>query len=358
MSDQTITIDDAFVPAGTTATAEPGQVFVDVGNRFGPGILDHHAPGTPGACTARLVLDYPQHVLSQVDATRRVTILTHQYPDLDAITGVRFARAQLRAETIDAAALEWVDYVEGIDRGHTRLDPARPINPYSVIMMRLARIAQSDGDADQISGRMLGAGLAFVDLILARRRVGFAVDSEAIVAAVPELAADVRAVVADRETYLTDRRRAEPLVCTLPRQDGNGVRSVSGLWIERPASVLFKSWARGDTQADSRPDGFIFTGVQLTDSRAILSVAPDGGVTLRGLGAVLEAAERTKRNRMGCPRAGPVRDGFDSPDPWYDGRSVFHGHTIVDAPMAGSVLSPSEVRLVFDDYLRRVGRGV
>jgi hypothetical protein len=352
-----IDVDFAFVPAGTMAEPSSGRLFVDVGNGFGPGLLDHHGPGTPGACTARLVLDHPEYVLSQVDASRTVTIFTHRYPDLDAISGVYLARAHLKAEPIDDAARVWAGYVDAVDQGYTRLDPAQPLNPYSVMMMRMARIAKGEGDADLISRRMLEAGLDLVALMLGRIREGRAVDSAAMVEGVSELSEDVQAVLADRAIYLTDLERAEQLVCGLPRQDGSGTASVPGIWVDRPQSELFKSWARGDTQADSRPDGYVFSGVQLSDSRAILSVAPDSGVTLKGLGPILEAAETAKRDRLGCPRTGANRKGFDSPDPWYDGRSAFHGYTIVDAPMAGTVLSPDEIRLAFDDYLRLIAEG-
>ena len=88
-----IRLDFEFVPAGTTAEPAPGRLFVDVGNGFGPGLLDHHAPGTPGTCSAQLALQHPRHVSSQVGASRQMTIVTHKYPDMDAISGVYFARA-------------------------------------------------------------------------------------------------------------------------------------------------------------------------------------------------------------------------------------------------------------------------
>ena len=354
---QSIDVDFEFVTAGTTAEPAPGRLFVDVGNGFGPGVLDHHAPGTPGACTAELALRHPEYVLSQVGAAGRVTIVTHQYPDLDAISGAYFALTHLRGQQPDAAARAWAAYVCAVDRGDTRLDPARPINPYSVLMMGLNRVADETEDESAASQRMLSFGLDFVETILCRTRQGVGLDDAALLEQVPDFAQDVRAVLDDHARYLDDLARADQFPCELPRQEGEGTLVVPGLWIERPRARLFKSWARGDTRDKARPNGYVFTGVQLSDARAILSVAPDSGVTLRGLGDFLESAETAKRARLGCPRTGPDREGFDSPDPWYDGRSPFHGYTIVDAPRAGTVLSPAEIRRAFEDFLAFVDRG-
>jgi hypothetical protein len=354
---QPVDVDFEFVPAGTTAEPESGRLFVDVGNAFGPGVLDHHAPGTPGTCTAVLTLEHPDFVLSQVGPTRRVTIITHRFPDLDAISGVHFALNHLRGQRPGPAARAWAAYVCAVDRGDTGLDPERPINPYSVLMMGLNRIADETGDESVASQRMLDFGLDFIETVLRRTRQGARVNDPALFEQMPDFAQDVRAVLQDHTRYLDDLARADQFVCDLPRQDDEGTLSVPGLWIQRPKARLFKSWARGDSRDKSRPNGYVFTGVQVSEDRAILSVAPDSGVTLRGLGGFLESAETAKRARLGCPRSGPDREGFDSPDPWYDGRSPFHAYTIVDAPRAGTVLSPAEIRRAFDEFRGAVARG-
>jgi len=301
-----------------------------------------------------LVLDHKDYVLSQAGASGRVTVVTHRYPDMDAISGVYFVNALLTGVTIDAAAREWADYVCGVDRGDTRLDPARPLNPYSVLMMRLSRAGEAAERADEISQVMLNEGLDFVDAILTRVRQGYSLREPAIVEQLPSLSGDVAAVLADHAAYLRDVERAERFLCPLPLDDGAGVASVPGIWVRQPEAELFKSWARGDVRDGSRPRGYVFTGVQLSAERAILSVAPNSGVTLLGLGDALESAEQAKRQQLGCPRTGSVREGFDSPDPWYDGRSALHGYTIVDAPRDGTVLSPEEIRRTFDEYLGEI----
>jgi len=344
-------IDFAFVKAGSDALPTPGRVYVDVGNRFADGVLDHHAPGTPAQCSAQLALDHLRHVWSQVGADGRVTILTHEYPDMDAVSGIYFARAHLLGEPLDAAARAWAGYACAVDRGYTRLDPSRPVRPYSVFMLHLRQASEGAEDAPAASRRSLQAGLWLVHTLLAQLRRGIALDDPAIVAGIGELDPSVQAVRADHAAYLRDLLRADCFHCRLPRADGRGLSSVPGIWIDRPRAALFKSWARGDRRAAARPDGFVFTGVQLSDERAILSVAPGSGVTLRGLGDRLEAAETRKRARLGRPRTGEHRPGYDAPDPWYDGRAPLHAYTIVDAPRAGTVLTAAEIRATFDQVL-------
>jgi hypothetical protein len=302
-------------------------------------------------------LEHRDYIVSQVHPAGPVTIVTHHYPDMDAISGAYFALSHLRGQPVDVAARAWAAYVCAVDRGHTGLDPARPVNPYSVLMMGLDRVGGDVEGEDAASRRMLDFGLDFIDILLQRARAGVALDDPALLERVPAFSRDVRAVLDDHARYLEDLARADQFVCELPGQEREGPLAVPGLWIERPEARLFKSWARGDSRATARPNGFVFTGVQLSDDRAILSVAPDAGVTLRGLGQLLEGAETAKRERLGCPRIGPNREGFDSPDPWYDGRSPFHGYTIIDAPRAGTVLSPAEIRRAFDCFLGFVAGG-
>jgi hypothetical protein len=76
---------------------------------------------------------------------------------------------------------------------------------------------------------------------------------------------------------------------------------------------------------------------------------------LRGLGGLLDAAEAERRravygsdDRVTDPATGVAkapRPGYTNADPWYDGRA--HGHTIVDAPRAGTLLTADEIEAIF-----------
>jgi hypothetical protein len=89
--------------------------------------------------------------------------------------------------------------------------------------------------------------------------------------------------------------------------------------------------------------------------RAILSVAPGGGVSLRGLGAILDQAESVARiarfqvdDRVVDPASGEprlARPGYANADPWYDGRG--HNGTIVDSPRSGTFLTADQIEEIF-----------
>jgi hypothetical protein len=42
------------------------------------------------------------------------------------------------------------------------------------------------------------------------------------------------------------------------------------------------------------------------------------------------------------------RSGYDNADPWYDGRA--HGHTIIDSPRSGTLLTADEVEAIFLEF--------
>jgi len=342
-----------FVAMGSVATAEPGKIYVDVGNGFEPGLLDHHHLLAPEKCAAALVLNTPEYVRSQVLSNPSpVQIITHLYPDMDAISGVYFARAYLQHQGPNlpqqSALSRWADYVCAVDRGETVLNPAQPITPYSVFMMSLHRAQQTHSESVPASAAMLEAGLALIDVVIAKLIAGQDM-------LMPDfwddiLPTEVAAVRDDHQRYLNDIQRAEQFECILPATNGKEVKKVPALWINQPSAILFKAWARGDARRADHKIGFVFTGVQLTPQRAILSVMPDSGVNLKGLGAALEKAEKAKREQIGQVRTGTNRPGYDSPDPWYDGRSPLHAYTIVDAPHGGSVLTEPEIRRVFEQW--------
>ncbi len=340
-----------FIPMGSVTSAEVGKIYIDVGNHFGPGVIDHHHATAPHTCSARLALDHPDYIHSQIrPALPEIQIITHWYPDLDAISGVYFARLHLQGLSPSPAHSLWADYVCQVDRGETVLDPAQPITPYLLFILSLQRASESDTDPKTISTAMLAEGLDFIDTVIAQLEAGNDLKSPDFFKECNHLQADIDAVRADWQHYLNDLKRAEQFECRLP--EGQGFKTVPALWIEGPTSSLFKAWARGDAKRAGQAPGFVFLGIQVNPQRAILSVMPDSGVTLKGLGEALEQAETTKRQQIGKIRTGKNRTGYDSPDPWYDGRSPLHAYTIVDAPHEGSVLSSTEIRQVFEQWIK------
>jgi len=341
-----------FVPMGFVATPELGKVYVDVGNAFCAGVLDHHHPDAPDACTAMLVLNHPEYVTNQV-VNGNLTIIPHQYPDLDAVTGAYFAGMHVQGDAIEPMHHDWAEYACRVDQGFTTLTPQQPMTPYSLFMMRMHLLREQLPDDDQLASRMiLDAGFDFLDVLFANLQSGGKLSDLHLGELSHVLAPEIEAIQHDLSLYQQDIQRANIFACELPLSNGKGTKEVAGLWIEKPASSMFKSWARGDAKLAGNDEGFVFLGIQVSDSRFILSVDPSSGVYLKGLGDLIEQAETEKRKELGEERVGENRPGYASPDPWYDGRSPLHNYTIIDSPRVGTVLSSKEVRDVFHQYTR------
>jgi hypothetical protein len=343
-----------FAPPGSMAEPGPGELYLDTGNRLAPGVIDHHQPDAPARCTSALVLERPELVLSQVSNLapgEPLTIVTHYAPDMDAVTAAVLVE-QVLAGSVSDAARRLADYVCRIDRGETRLNPAAPITAYT-IFLATARLAsdRAGDDTDSVAMAALEAGARLIRRLIEQLdREPDPAALEHALAQAPTWAAERELIYSDLARYRSDLATAERLRPALPRVDG-GLEPVPGLWVTQPTAMLFKAWARGDVEGAADPRGFVFLAVVLSPRRTILSVQPDQGVWLKGLGEALERAETAKRRQLGQERRGKPRPGYDSPDPWYDGRSPLHGWTIVDAPRDGSVLTPPEIRDVLDDWI-------
>jgi len=341
-----------FVPMGYVATPEQGKVYVDVGNAFCPGVLDHHHPDASDACTAELVMNHPECVLSQfVDGY--LTIIPHEYPDLDAVTGAYFAKMHTNGYPVEKMHHQWAKYVRRVDQGFTTLDVEQSVSPYSLFMMRMRSVQEEmqGGDIHSVSMRMLEAGIELLDIFFTWFKKGGSLQNSDELANMEMFAPEIASILNDLKKYQQDILRADIFNCTVLKKEGSGSEEVMGLWLENPESLMFKSWARGDVKSSGKEQGFVFLGVQISEHRFILSVDPSSGTCLKGLGDKLEQAEVKKRKLLGLERTGEKRPGYDSPDPWYDGRSPLHSYTVIDSPKVGTVLNSDEVKITLKGYL-------
>ena len=351
-----ITLKYDFIYPGARIEPRQGRVYLDVGDQLCAGIIDHHQDRGDLVCTALLVLRHPELVTRQVVATggkKQLTVVLHHLPDLDAVTSAWFVRLLVtQPDAITPAARAWAEYVCKVDRGETRLDPQHPITPYSLFMARMHLVRRDR--PENLDMAMLEAGCDFVAAMLEKMEQGYDPEKAGQPLNDPSLAREKRFVEEDFQRYRDDLAKSEIISVPLPRKDGQGCLRVPGLWVENPGSALFKSWARGDRQHAPAGPGFVFTGVRLGPARFILSVDPDSPVFLRGLGELLEEHETVRRRELGRVRTGENRPGYNSPDPWYDGRSPLHNYTIIDTPRDGTVLGPAEIRDIFHRYVARM----
>ncbi|MEI6569659.1 MAG: hypothetical protein WCR20_23485, partial [Verrucomicrobiota bacterium] len=121
-------------------------------------------------------------------------------------------------------------------------------------------------------------------------------------------------------------------------------READGIYIRDPESILFKEWARLDTQNSPSRRGFQFLAVIYSRAsngqpRCVFSLDPERacGAHLYPVWARLQAVQLRELAKRDEPR-GVDRKGYElrrcGEDPWFDGSN--YGCTIIDTPNRGA----------------------
>lgn len=327
-----------------------GRTFVlDVGNSLGNGIIDHHQPGTENHCVASMIANDPDKWIGQyLRESDQYFLVTHSAPDFDALGSVFLAEKYIRTRSLPVFATEFGKYVLKVDSGKMKLDKSRIVQPFS-LMLAISETVRSnpsipyeDKDLETLhSGFMLFGAMWAV--LSEGQNIGQAVWKN-----LPDFQEQISLLNQDAVTYSDDLiQRSQTHRLGLSPEGSSEVSPVDCLVTRFPQSVLWKYWARGDT--DYSPDhmGFAMTVAFLPseNARAIIAVDPTTGYDLKGLGLYLDyleikklLADNTLEDIIGNKRV-----GFHRENPWYDGRSSMHNFTIIDVPRGGSLLSKEEI---------------
>ena len=198
----------------------------------------------------------------------------------------------------------------------------------------------------------------------------------------------------EEERYQRDIRRARKVLVNLPSHDNftnwyeegackvpllntdgslcqehlkfgrQSSRQVDGIYLRDPDSILFKEWARVDTQNSPSQQGFLFTAVTYSSGandkpRYVFSLDPEraSGTHLYGVWAILQAAEMGEMKKHSIAK-GNDRKGFEGrqcgEDPWFDGSN--YRCTIVDSPRRGSLIPQADQHSFLDGPVALVRR--
>jgi serine/threonine protein kinase len=369
----------AFAGLGERAPAKvpPDRLYLDVGNDLRAGVLDHHHMTADAGSTARLVLSRPDLIDAAVNPDRRpdapFTLVLHEHPDLDCLASAYLATAYLAARAFPPGAEALARYVGKIDEGGPGFSLANPFALYAASQQLANRLARRPANSNHERWQeLMRSGLTVVEYVLEQtERRGQPVPGVDAFACPGVFGPEDRAEVqADMERYrrkLADPRcRARQARLRLPSQFG-GLVEVEALLVRDvqngsdPERVMFfKDWARTDARRCPNGTGFVALSIFHSEGphqvrRCILSVTPDSGASLKGLGRQLDEAEAQRRrevfgtdDRVTDPTTGTARTarpGYDNADPWYDGRA--HGYSIVDSPRSGTLLSADEIEALF-----------
>jgi hypothetical protein len=335
------------------------EVWLDVGSRVGPRVLDHHGGDTTAWSATQLVLDRGEELLTGVTSSLgEIVFVTHNRPDLDAAASAWLAIRyfKLGGDGLSGSHIrEIVEAVSANDQGIVR--DSTPERSWPIVV-RTVLETESERSDESLLLRVFG---------ILDRTLGFLDDGQTIEDAAEVLStSSVKVHLAHaRRQYVEDMSRARLFQVRLPvnlierelQTASNGPTEVpgkdvakwslaDGVFLDDPSSALFKEMARSDIERSPSKLGFPLLVVSRPVDgpsrqemwRHIISTDPLSGLTVEGLGALLEEAEKSVEAANGVPLrpgrrrldAGAGRHGYDVAEPWYDGRG--HNFTIVDCP--------------------------
>lgn len=351
-----------FAPMGTVAPEKipANEIWLDVGNRAAPQVLDHHAGDTEAWSASQLVLEnYREFILDPLAEQNDVTIVLHASPDLDAICSAWLVEMILTRQIFQEHREHVAKIVKAVsenDQGLVRTDGPETCWP---VVMRILIGTEFAGRSDE---EKLTAGMEVLEQSLDLLRKDKTLDDAARHIITPS----VRSVIAQAERdYLEDLSRAvffqirlpvRPFISRpisgmnaslSPSEPPEGRWSITdAIYLDDPASWLFKELARHDKKHSPMKQGFpllivsrdLNVNADRPVQRYIISTDPLSGLHLQGLGKFLESFEQKKEEDeakalfSGRERVeqGEGRHGYNVVSPWYDGRG--HNFTIVDSP--------------------------
>jgi predicted Ser/Thr protein kinase len=353
-----------FVGFGATAPAEVrDRVYLDAGNGLRAGVLDHHHGVGSAHSATRLVTLHPGLVPAGVTAGGTATVVLHEDPDLDCVAASYLAAALLTSGSVPPGADELAAYLDRANSGEPMFSFRRPYTLYAAYMTLARRLMVEIADPAKRWEAATRGGHFLIDYVLSKAS-GRPLDAVNAFDSPVMTLTDRLEMTDDAQRY--ERKLAEPAtrarVAELTLPTPWGARQAAKALIVRnvqdpgdpEACTFFKDWARTDDARCPEAKGFEVLCVWMSRPRprCIVSVRHGADVCLKGLGAILDAAETAAREGTGRERVGPPRPGFDNSDPWYDGRA--HRDTIVDSPRDGTALAPDRV----ENLLLEFGSGV
>ncbi|MGE0083795.1 MAG: adenylate/guanylate cyclase domain-containing protein [Desulfococcaceae bacterium] len=346
-----------FVPMGFVAMPEKGVVYIDTGNSCQHGIIDHHFSGHETDSACELVLKKPEllreHIRGVADS--KIEFRVHSEPDLDCAATL-YAAYDLKDDKKDSreSILEKLGrYVGQTDQGFIPDQEHLADSLYGIFMahQHLVRKKTSPEKSDL---RLLEAGLRVIDAAMYIMERNPDAGFSSVFADEQDWFPKERGLIrTDLAQYEQDISHPESSVYTarINREEKGDSRKVAGLWLHRPGSLFFKQWARTDHRAPGGK-GYLLLAVDWSEekkNRFVISVNPESGTSLKGLGEVLEKHESEKREKENKQRpTEPRRFPADNADPWYFGWG--HAFTIVDSPREGTVLTAKEVREIHEGW--------
>ncbi len=386
----------AFVPMGADlkGRVDEQSVALDVGNgEPEDGILDHHHRTGRYACAAEMVKAYRNLIVDRLADVPKRRVILHANPDLDCIVSAALAWAYVESENprVRNELETLVDVCSRADQG--RIKPERELNVYTLTLMLPLWLNSDEGQesvkavesditelAAQRGWRWRASGdrserVATIALLLvlywcegnAANVCGtfdagmFPMPLRPIIEGVANLLQEGMTECEEEWERIQHNDWTGSLM--VPCRDGSVTKGHFVRVVDPKAnpSLLGKYLWSSSTEGKAGQNVVLIQST--VENRTVISVDPDSGLSLKGLGLALQRREAEREKAAGIPDTGPARYRyrglggsdridplFSSSDPWYDGRG--HGFTIVDTPGAGSLMTLDEVVdvLIHEDW--------
>ncbi len=329
-----------FVKYGENLNPEENTLALDVGMKTVPGVIDHHHPQAEPECTASLIAKYPHLVLdhikreeitSQEGEAKKLRLITHRFPDFDAVSSAFLALKLIETGKFDSALEKIAAYTKMVDSASLPEEIDLSSTPYSILRALFTWIRK---DEEETNLERMKEGLTFMNFLYSKSEEGYDFfQNRVLFSGIDRYEKAMRKTDGDYFNYLSDLQRGQIISLYLPTVSGQGKKKVDGLIIKNPRSFLSKEWARRDRENSPLGEGFTLLMTNFGNNRYILGVDPRKGVNLKGLGAFLNGREEEKRKVIGKEFA----------QRWYEGNCPFFNFRIVDSPQDVTSLSHEEI---------------
>lgn len=393
---------DYCVKSIKQCTIQPNRIFLDIGNKLEKGVIDHHeiysnSNSTSYNSTVGILTACPEFIFSNInDDSEEIEIVLHSSPDFDCIASAYIAMYLIENKQYPDNYKYLVDYAEEIDSGRILFSPDNFINPYAITCAIESALEKKEGNESKlINDLTLKKGLRLIQCVmdnmdkLMDKSLGFK-HPAILLGYENEFKDEINLLKNDYEKYkkdldnVVDKRIQKIRLPLINHVNNQYLKEVDALiWNEIPSCELHKIWARQDKNSPSGT-GYVFTFIpceldkrskgyeerlqkcsqyNIKNSRVIVSVNPDCGVNIKGLGEQLERNECIKEREL----INGIGNNFiwrkrssrrfkeewcDNEDPWYDGRNS--NYTIVDSPRVGSLLSIEEIKNIALNFVKPV----
>lgn len=299
----------SFIKAGIEINSIENRLYLDVGNKLCIGIIDHHQLKNIKKSATRLVFENPNYIPNNL-----YNIILHNSPDLDCVASSYLANYYFQFKEFPIFAKELCDFLDKSDFG---LELENKINLSSLFTIIKSK-AKDDFEIVSLGHKLIE------DL----SKIGF--DTKNYLNNYDEYSNEIEN---DINIFYNDLLNSETIISKFFNRYSKNYEEVEGLILNNPKSKLFKYWARDE--------GYELLIVQWNKRRIVISLKGDSFYTLEGLGNELNKLESQKREELNILLNEENREGYDIPDPWYDGKA--HEYTIIDSPRRGTELDLKEV---------------